>query len=300
MAYEEYTLLEFQRRFQTEGDCEKQLEAVKWPDGFICPRCRCQDGCRLTDRREIQCSQCKHQTSVTAGTMFHKTHTPLLKWFWAMYLVSQDKGGLSATRLSRLVGVSRPTAWLMLQKIRKAMGQRDERYQLAGYIEFDQGVFGRAATAKKPEKADNQSDVLVMIESKGEKAGFISMQVIDSISRDNMRPIIEQKVKPGQSFRSDGLQANYVLKSMGHELKAGPVPPEEICIELPWVHIAISLAKRFLLGTYHGVSSKHLQCYLDEFCYRFNRRFVETQLFSRLVTACVGGTPFTYATITAT
>jgi len=230
--------------------------------------------------------------------MFHKTHTHLKKWFWAIYLVSQDKGGLSALRLSKLVGVTRLTAWLMLQKIRTAMGQREERRQLAGYIEFDQGVFGKASTKKKPEKADNQSEVLVMIESKGKQAGAISMQVIASTSRDNMRPIIERKVKAGQRFRSDGLQANYILKSMGHELKAEPVPPQQICVELPWVHIAISLAKRFILGTYHGVSSKHLQRYLDEFCYRFNRRFSEPQLFSRLVTACVCGSPFTYAALT--
>jgi transposase-like protein len=223
-----------------------------------------------------------------------------MKWFWAIFLMSQDKGGISSLRLSKLVDVSVPTAWLMLHKIREAMAQRDEHYQLSGYIEFDQGVFGRAATAKNPEKADNQSEVLVMIESKGKQAGFLSMQVIASASRDNMRPIIERKVKPGQSFRSDGLQANYVLKSMGHKLEASPVPPEKICTELPWVHIAISLAKRFILGTYHGVSGKQLQRYLDEFCYRFNRRFFEPQLFSRLLKACVCGEPLTYAATIAT
>jgi len=299
VPHEECTLLEFQERFLTEEACVKRLESVKWPEGFICPRCNGQNCYRLRNRREVECANCGHQTSVTAGTMFHQTHTPLRKWFWAIFLVGQDKGGLSALRLSKHVDVSPPTAWLMLHKIRKAMGQRDERYQLAGYIEFDQAFFGRAETTKKPDKADNQSMVLVMIESKGEKAGFVSMEVIASASRDNMRPIIERKVKPGHSFRSDGLQANYVLKSMGHQLTASPVPPEKISVELPWVHTAISLAKRFLLGTYHGVSSKHLQSYLDEFCYRFNRRFIEPRLFSRLLTACVCSDPFTYAAIIA-
>ena len=299
LSQAECTILEFQERFRTEEDCVKRLETVKWPEGFVCPRCNGQSCYQLRDRREVECANCRQQTSVTAGTMFHQTHTQLKKWFWAIFLVSQDKGGLSAQRLSKLVDVSFPTAWLMLQKIRKAMGERDERYQLAGYIELDQGFFGKAATAKKPDKADNQSEVLVMIESKGERAGFVSMEVIASASRDNMRPIIERKVTPGQSFRSDGKQANYVLKSMGHQLTASPVPPERICVELPWVHTAIALAKRFLLGTYHGVSSKHLQNYLDEFCYRFNRRFMEPQLFSRLLTACVCSDPFTYAAIIA-
>lgn len=300
MDHEAYSLLAFQERFQTEADCIKQLESVKWPEGFECPRCSSRRCGSLATRREVQCADCRHQTSVTAGTIFHQTHTPLRKWFWAIYLASTDKGGLSASRLSKLVDVTVPTAWLMLHKIRRAMGQREQRYQLEGYIEFDQAYFGRAETAKKPDKADNQSTVLVMVESRGEKAGFLSMQVIDTPSRDNMRPVVERKVKQGQSFRSDGFQANYLLKSLGHLLNATPVPPEKICEELPWCHIAISLAKRFLLGTYHGVSSRHLQSYLDEFCYRFNRRFVEPQLFSRLLTACVSATPFTYAAITKT
>lgn len=299
MLPEECSLLDFQERFLTEEDCRIALKSVRWPDGFACPLCDCQNGYELKDRLEIQCARCRQQTSPTAKTIFHQTHTPLRKWFWAMFLVTQDKGGLSALRLSKLIKVSKETAYNMLLKIRNAMGQEEESRQLTGYIEFDQGVFGRAATTKKPEKADNQVDVLVMIESRSEQAGAICMQVIPSASKDNMRPIIEQHVKSSQQFRSDGLRANNVLADMGHQLKACPVPPEQICVELPWVHIAISLTKRFILGTYHGVSGKHLQCYLDEFCYRFNRRFSEPKMFSQLLTACAFGIPATVAALTA-
>ena len=227
--------------------------------------------------------------------MFHKTRTPLRKWFWAIFLVSNDKGGISATRFSLLLTVSYPTAFLMLHKIRHAMGEREEGRTLSGYIELDEGFFGKAETAKKPAKADNQAQVLVMIESEGDRAGDISMKVIESASRDSIEKIVEAKIEPGQQIRSDGLQSHYVLKSMGHNLKATPVPAKDASTELPWVHIAISLAKRLLLGTYHGVSSKQLQSYLDEFCYRFNRRHKSLELFSRLLYACRLGTPFTYS-----
>lgn len=299
MTLEQYTLLEFQERFQTEWDCLAQLEAVRWPNGFHCPKCQCTKGYRIQTRGDIECAHCAYQASVTAGTMFHRSHVPLRKWFWTIFLSAQDKGGISAVRLSKLLGVARATAWLMLHKIRNAMAERNTRLILSGYIELDEGSFGRAATAKKPEKADNQSEVIVMVESKGTSAGGIAMLVVESTSRDSIRDFVEPKVKPGQRFRTDGLQAHYVLKSMGHQLTADPVPPETAGKELPWVHIAISLAKRFILGTYHGVSSKHLQPYLDEFCYRFNRRVGEQRLFSRLLIACAAGSPLTYGALTA-
>lgn len=227
--------------------------------------------------------------------MFHKTRTPLRKWFWAIYLVSNDKGGVSASRLVSQLKVSYPTAFLMLHKIRRAMGEREKMRTLSGYIELDEGSFGKAETSKKPEKAHNQSKVLVMIESEGKRAGEIVMRVIDSASRDTIEKIAEEKIEPGQQIRTDGFQSHHVLRSMGHDLTATAIPAKLASKELPWVHIAISLAKRMLLGTYHGVSKKHIQPYLDEFCYRFNRRFKPTERFSRLLKACLLGTPFTYS-----
>jgi len=299
MAYDEYSLLEFQEYFRDEDACVRRLAALRWPDGFLCPRCGSTRGWPLRGRREIQCAGpgCTHQASVTAGTIFHLTRTPLQKWFWAIYLVSQDKGGVSALRLMKLLQVCRDTAWLMLHKIRAAMGAGDQRTQLAGYIELDEGFFGRAASGKKPDKGDNQAQVLVMIESAGQRAGKIAMQVIESADRETIGAAVGEKVKPQQHFKTDGWQAHRVIGDMGHELDAQAIPAALASIELPWVHTAISLAKRFILGTYHGVSKKHLQRYLDEFCYRFNRRFSEPQLFARLLGACILSSPCTYATL---
>ena len=209
-VYEEFSLLEFQKQFQTEEDCMERLTNLRWPGGFLCPRCGYTRGYCLSGRREIECANqdCKHQTSVTAGTVFHKTRTPLQKWFWTIFLVSQDKGGTSALRLSKLIEVSEGTAWLMLHKIRTAMGKQEQNILLAGFIELDEAFFGRAATGKKPDKADNQAQVLVMIESVGQRAGKIDMQVIESADKETIGKSVEEKVEPQQSFKTDGWRAH--------------------------------------------------------------------------------------------
>ena len=298
MNYKELNLLEFQELFSTEEACERALEQAKWPKGFVCPKCNHQGGYRLSAERIMQCAGCRRQTSLTAGTIFHKTRTPLRIWFWIMYLVAQDKGGTSALRLSKQLEIRYETVWFILQKIRSAMQQRDEKITLSGFLEIDQAFFGRAATAKKPRKAHNQAQVLVVVESMGTKAGNVFMQVIDAASRDSMRAVLAKKVEPAQSVRTDGWQANHVIRSMGHQLNAKPLPGVKGIQHLPWVHIAISLAKRFILGTYHGVSAVHLQRYLDEFCYRFNRRHRGNQLFERLLKASALADPRYYAVLT--
>ena len=137
MIQPELSLLQFRKRFGTERACEKAMERMRWPDGFVCSKCRHTKASRITTRRLLQCSKCHHQVSLTSGTIFHKTRTPLLKWFWAIYLVGQDKGGVSAMRLSKQLELGYKTAWAMLHKLRKAMGQRDAGYTLTGSIEMD-------------------------------------------------------------------------------------------------------------------------------------------------------------------
>lgn len=298
MAYDCMTLLDFQERFRTEEDCLDQIVKMRWPKGFVCPVCGHDDGYRLNTRRAIQCSVCRSQTSITAGTIFHKTKVPLHYWFWMIYLVAEDKGGASASRVARQLGMHYDTVWHILHKIRMAMENRDERYMLAGFIELDEGFFGRSETAKKPEKADNQAEVIVMIEvNEHGHPEHLSMKVVDATNRDSIRDFVGPKVEPNQAFKTDGMQYHYVLKSMGHNLEAKVIPAWEQHIELPWVHKAISLAKRFLLGTYHGVSAAHLQRYLDEFCYRFNRRHRPGEIASRLLNACLLCPPRTYAAV---
>jgi predicted RNA-binding Zn-ribbon protein involved in translation (DUF1610 family)/transposase-like protein len=285
------TLFEFQKRYQTEEDCLLAIEKIRWSKGFVCPKCGHDAGYRLSRKRKIECAVCKSQASITAGTIFHKTRVPLVNWFWIIFLVAQDKGGASALRLAKQLGMYYKTVWHILQKIRKAMSGRDNSVvRLAGLIELDEGHFGG-----KHRKAQ----VIVAIEKTGKwKAGKLIMKRVFGkvISEPEVKRIVNAHVDNDsqQYFVTDCAAAHRMLEKMGHKLESHPSTPESAAQHLPLVHLAISLAKTFILGTYHGVSRKHLQKYLDEFCYRFNRRFKESQLHESLIRACILASPISY------
>ena len=131
-----YPLGAFMNEFSTEAKCREYMANLRWAGGFVCPKCGCRHACLLSNGR-YQCADCRRQTSVTAGTVLHKSHMPLTQWFLAFYFVSQDKRGISAVQLAAMLGTTYKTAWSMLRRIRIAMGQRDETHQLCGVIEFD-------------------------------------------------------------------------------------------------------------------------------------------------------------------
>ena len=139
---EPVSILDFQKRFRTEEDCLEAIVNRRWPSGFACPHCQSKNATRLSKRRAFQCNWCLRQTSITAGTIFEKTRVPLLKWFFMMFLMANDKGGASALRLKKLLNMRYDTVWHILQKLRAAMGERDEMYQLCGSIEIDEAFFG--------------------------------------------------------------------------------------------------------------------------------------------------------------
>lgn len=291
---------EFEEFFRTEENCITALKELRWPNGFICPNCGHDDGYELTRGHLIQCTVCRRQTSVTAGTIFEKTHMPLAIWFRMIYAVAQDKGGASSTRLAKQFGIPQKTAWYMLHKIRTAMGSRDRTtIRLSGEIELDEGFFGREARKYQP-APKTETQVLVMVESNENRAGDIVMQVIDSATRDNIREVVDQRTVEDERhhFKADGWHAHWVLKSMGHNVDIQPLPGKKSIEKLPWLHTFISLTRRFLWGTYHGVSPKMLQLYLDELCFRVNRRFREHTIVDSLLRACVLTLPTTYAELT--
>ncbi len=298
MKYEPLSLFEFQKRFKNEKSCLKALEKIRWPNGFECPRCHHDHAYHIAERHQHQCARCGYQASLTAGTLFHKTRTPLQKWFWAIYLVSQDKGGVAALRLAKQLDLGYKTAWLMLQKIRTAMGDRDARYQLKGLVEVDDAFFGGVRAGKVGRGADNKTKVVVMVESRGAHAGYLSMKSVDHVSAEEVEAVIEQKIMEGSTLKTDGYPSYKGTSKIGYTHQGMKVPPKQASTLLPWVHIAIANAKRFLLGTYHGVSHKHMMRYLDEYCYRFNRRWSEKDMTSRLISACVLAGPITYAELT--
>ena len=279
------SFLEWTRKFATDEACLDELARRKWLGGFICPRCGHERAHVLERRRLRQCAACRHQSSATAGTVFEHTKLPLAKWFAAIHLIAADKGGVSALRLSKMIGVSWPTAQSMLRKLRRAMGDRERAYWLTGLVEADDalvgGKRGRGAAGKRP--------VLFAVERRGGRAGFLAAQVVDGVTHERVGEF-SRRLGDGLTVRSDAYSGLTAL-ARDHAHEPRPTPPEKADEWLPLVHLVISNFKRFLIGTFHGVSHARLQECLDEFVFRFNRRFWEDQLPARLVEAAVTHVP---------
>lgn len=277
---------QFIKRFSTEEACANYLYQVKWPDGFVCPVCGCRHCYTVGGYKRYQCANCRHQTSLTANTVMHRSHLPLTKWFWAIYLVACDKRGISALALAGKIEVTYKTAWYLLRRIRCAMEMRDERYILGGVVEFDDSYFGGKIKGKAGRAAGNQG-VFVAV-SKDEKGHPVSlkMRVTDNIQSNSVERFVSQNIAMGSTIQTDGFSSYRKPLSKGyiHEREVF-TPDGEL---LKWLHHMIGNAKTFINGTYHGTSTKHLQMYLSEFCYRFNRRFFHGGIFDRLLTAIAG------------
>ncbi len=297
--YQEMSLIQFQRRFRTESACRKHLFKLKWPEGFVCPSCSHIKYYSLPKRHLFQCKACNHQTSVTAGTVMHKTRTPLRIWFWAIFLLAHDKRGLSALQLSKNLDVSYYVAWTMLHKIRCAMKHRDAAYDLKGIIEMDDSFFGSGTGGDKRGRGTKKTPVIIEASTHKDGVGFARMQVVEHVDKKTVGRIVVEDVAPGQTIRTDGWEAYGVVEEKGYRHQPWVnLTSQEVKIFLKWVHILSSNAKAFLLGTFHGIGKKHLQAYLDEFCYRFNRRQWEGQIFDRLVTACANSKGITFSELT--
>lgn len=290
MKMPQISLLEWQKRYGSERACEKVLFKIRWPNGFVCPRCNSIEVSYIKTRKIYQCSQCRYQVSITAGTLFHSTNLSLVKWFWAIYLTASDKGGISALRLAKHIGVSWPTARKMLKKIHTAMTDRDSKYRLEQLIEFDDAYIGGKRTGKRGRGAAGKQPILVAVETRDGKAGYMAVEAVDTISKKTVREFLQNHLKAGQTVRTDAFAAlNSVGEMHNHQKKV--VPAEKASEWLPLVHVIIGNLKKFLNGTFHGVSLKYLQEYLNEFSYRFNRRFWEPELPLRLLNACLSHDP---------
>ena len=272
----------FMKLFSTKAQCEEYLATLRWGKGFACPKCGCHHGYRLSNGR-YQCAECRHQTSVTAGTVLHRTHMPLTQWFLAFYFVSQDKRGVSAIALMSMLGTTYKTAWYMLMRIRVAMGQRDKTHQLNGTIEFDDTYFGGPTVGKKRGRGTEKAKVFaaVSLDERG-NPHYAKMQVTQDIKRASVKKFAQAAFAQGSTIHSDGYRS-YIpaLEGYTHEHKLYD-PSSGL---LHWLHIVISNAKAFILGTYHGLPKKYLQAYLDEYCFRFSRRDFGPRLLERLALA---------------
>ena len=298
------TAIEFNEVFVSDDACAAYLEVVRWPNGFVCPKCGGREAWRVKVRPLMHCAGCGRQTSITAGTPFHGTRKPLRAWFHAIFLVSTQKTGTSAANLQRQVGLkSYETAWTWLHKIRGCMRVAG-RQKLEGRVEVDEGYVGGGEQGVVGRQTETKSIVAVAAEDDGgdRRAGRVRLEVISSTSQADLTKFVEENVAKGSTVRTDGLNAYAKISSVGvqHEPTTVKRSGKTGSQLFPRVHLVLALLKRWLLGTFQGrVSSKHLQAYLDEFCFRFNRRRCRhaTGIFERLAAAVVTGSHRAYADI---
>ena len=292
------TLLELERRFSSEEACIEYLAALRWPAGWACPRCAGVDAWSIRRARWL-CDHCRYEMSVTAGTIFQDTHLPLTLWFRAMWQITSQKNGISALGLQRVLGLgSYKTAWAMLHKLRRAM-VRPGRDPLAGVVEVDEAYWGGEETGATGRQTELKTRIIVAAEEDGNGIGRIRLRTIPDVSKASLHGFIRQAIAPGSTVRTDGWPAYRGLAGYVHDRQVQSHQAEEEHL-LPRAHRVISLLKRWLLGTHQGaVSPEHLDDYLDEFTFRFNRRTSKFRgkLFYRLAQQAVQTDPVPFATL---
>jgi transposase-like protein len=290
-------LEEFEARFATEGACRAYLAQLRWPQGFVCPQCGGTKGWP-TRRGLYHCAGCGRQTSVTAGTIFQDTHLPLTTWFRAMWCVTSVKTGASALAVQQVLGLgSYQTAWAWLHKLRRAM-VRPGRDRLSGHVEVDESLVGRLGGPRG--RSRSKALIVVAAEDVGHGIGRIRMRRVPDASADTLQAFIDEAIERGSEVHTDGWDGYEKVKTSGYRHRVSFLRGHhELASQLlPRVHRVVSLLKRWLLGTHQGaVSHAHLDYYLDEFTFRFNRRRSRHRgkLFYRLVqqAAAVDLVPYT-------
>jgi transposase-like protein len=301
--------------FPDEAACLRYLERLRWPDGFVCPHCGEPGQAYRASRNRLMCPACRAQCSVTAGTLFDKTRTPLRSWLAAAWYVTNQKHGVSALGLKRVLGLgSYQTAWTMLHRLRRAM-VRAGRARLTGVVEVDETYvggrdagLGRARRKRNKLKAplldSKKSIVVIAVEVLEPPKGFgrIRLRRVRMATEENVLPFVLESIEPGSTIRTDG---SWIYRSLPEHgfirdktVLLGSEDPAHV--SLPGVHRVASLLKRWLLGTHQGSVQPHqLDYYLDEFTFRFNRRSSRSRglLFYRLLEQAVATSPVTYRAI---
>jgi ISXO2-like transposase domain/Transposase zinc-ribbon domain len=280
------TIVEFQRQFADEAACRDYLFVCRWPDGFRCPACGFDHAYELPRRFLWQCSRCHHQVSITAGTVLHKTRTPIHLWFWAAYLTSTGTPGISALQLQRQLGLKRyETAWMLLHKLRRAM-VAPERSPLTGEIEVDDAYIGGTDSGRRGGRDvfGAATIVIVAVEVRGNGV----REAPHGGRADALCGFVQDNVLEGATVRTDAWQGFKRLARLGYDhqttsLRGEGMVGRDAARALPRVHRVISNFKTWLRGTYRGVSDHQMQVYLDEFVFRFNRRRTPMAAFQTLL-----------------
>jgi len=299
-------LLNFIELFPDEESCKIRFKAVRDSVGVICSDCNSKDHYWKKDKWQYECKSCGKRTTLRSGPAMHGSRLTFRHWFIAMHLLTSTKKSFSALELQRQLGHNRyEPVWSMLHKLREVMGKRDREYELSGVIELDDGFFStikpedeKGKQLKRGRGSQKKIKVLVMVESvpvegeitrngKQRKVGHIKMVVIEDLKASTITPIVEEGGSKHTIINSDNSTSYVKLKKLEMEHKPEIIPMDKVNEMLPWVHIAISNAKRLLLDIHHDEEPQYLQSYLNEFCYKYNRRYFRDKLFDRLLIAAV-------------
>ncbi len=308
---------DFFKKFPDEASCKAHFKSERDKQGVVCKRCQHQEHYWISTRDQYQCKKCKFRTNLRSGTLLHGSQLPYSYWYFGMMMLTSTKKSFSALEIQRQLGhLYYEPIWYMLHKIRHVMGKRDNNYTLCNEVELDEGFFeivpnkedrdrivielkDNEGKYKRGKGSQKQATVLVMAESKNvgpsdkykhkptKMVRYIKMQLLDDLCKETTNKKIEKAIDPKSSAITDGAN-NY------NDLQDKLTDHTAVVIELkkdtskilPWVHIAISNAKRLLLDVHHSIGNDYLQSYLDEFCYKFNRRYFDS-VFDRVVIASV-------------
>ncbi len=298
------TLMEWQQKFRTVEDCQTFLVQQRWPEGFVCPACGHREAWVIhrQDRHGIdlyECKECRRQTSVTAGTVFHHSKISLPMWFWAIYLVAIDKRGVAALTLARELGIAYHTTWLLHHKIQQAMAERNGRYKLGRMIELDDAYFGGVSHGPgKRGRGTDQDPTLVGVnldEHGHPQYGFL--EKVPDLTQETVTERLPDPVEPQSTWRTNGAEvyakAAKILKATCEVTLSTDPQAAEV---FHGVNVFVSNAQAFLDGTDHGRGRTRRNLYFAEFVYRFNRRFFGPRLPEQLLRACVTAHPHPYGT----
>jgi transposase-like protein len=297
------TLIDFMQMYPSEEDCRQAIFAHRWPQGFVCPRCGHKQAWYLQGRGLYECTSCHYQSSLTAGTILSCTRTDLRKWFLAIWLLASTKKAPSAAELCRQLGVTAKTAWLMRRKISQAMAYHEGELLLRGIVELDEGFIG--GKRSEPESCGRRQPhkTLIAMATEHTPAGGLGrahLRVIENASAVSLSEAAQATIVPGSVVKTDGWSGYVGLEGVGYAHLARTMSTAaDVDAWLPWSHIVLANFKRWTLDIFHGVSPHHLQAYLDEYCYRLNRRDKREDIFRRLLNRCLlysGPAPYSLLT----
>lgn len=293
------TLLEFEARFSTDEACRDYLFQIRWPDGFVCPRCQNNKAWPIGNTL-FHCTQCNYKLSVTSGTIFQDTHKSLTLWFRTIWWLIGQKNGASALGLKRILGLgSYRTAWAWLHKLRRAM-VRPGRENLSGIVEVDESYIGGEKPGKRGRGSLGKTLVFIAVEINDDRIGRIRLQRIPDASAESLEAAVKNAVLPGSVIQTDNWKGYSQLQFLGYIHKIVRDDSDLGENLLPSCHLVASLLKRWLVGTHQGaVSPEHLDYYLDEYTFRFNRRTSthRGKLFYRLLQNAVQIDPIPFKNI---